>query len=656
MTEAIFIEIMRQLNEAVTAATVIVAASLLMYNLTRGLRDRVTRSSAVLLGCVTIIYIGDVFVSLARTNSAAESWLRVEWIGIALAPTALFHLSDALLSTTGLISRGRRRRIVRILYLYSITFMIAATFTDLIVHNLIATPIVMMQAGPLFPVYTAFYIVATGFAFNNVLRARRRCLTTATHRRMSFLLFALITPAIGIFPFSLLFDQPTGSNSAAIWTLINLGNIAIILMLIFMAYPLAFFGPNKPDRVIKTELLSFMLRGPVLGVVVLLVILWVPRFQPMGFPSAELTPFFAVAAVLCLQWLYTYLMPFLERRLIYTDDQQEAKEIRTLSERLLTTADARQLLETLLASVCDYLRVPSAFLASFNPSGIQLEQRVGSLQPATGTLETIDIATLTTPPDGSDPDHKSPPLVSWQSFWLVPLYSTRGNGHSGKMIGFVGMWARSPQPDLEPEEQAVFDLLYDRMAHILDDMQLQQEVFIGLEAVIQETAQVRRVPEALSRGYVPRITQLTQSLAEPNADSLAKDADFVDAVKQALREYWGGPRLTDERLLKLKIVTQAMQENENNAGKAVRSVLSKAIERLKPAGARNMTATEWTLYNILDMRFVQGRKVRDVVMQLAMSEADLYRKQNIAIQRVADEIAGMERMTSASTTELSTQP
>ncbi|MBX3085882.1 MAG: hypothetical protein KF716_29875 [Anaerolineae bacterium] len=661
MTEAIFIEIMRQLNEAVTAATVIVAVSLLMYNLTRGLRDRVTRSSAVLLGCVTVIYIGDVFVSLTRTNGSMESWLRLEWIGLAFAPTALFHLSDALLSTTGLISRGRRRRIVRILYLYSTIFLIAATFTDLIVHNLIATPIVMMQAGPLFPIYAAFFVVATGFAFNNVLRARRRCLTTATHRRMTYLLFALITPAIGIFPFSLFFDQPTGSNSAAIWTVINLGNIGIILMLIFMAYPLAFFGPNKPDRVIKAELLSFMLRGPVLGVVVLLVILWVPRLQVVGFPAAELTPFFAVAAVLCLQWSYAYILPFLERRLIYTDDQQEAKEIRTLSERLLTTADAHQLLETLLASVCDYLRVPSAFVASFNPSGIHLEQRVGSLQPASGMLDTIDIPALASNAQqanentNSDSPSRMPVLVSWQSFWIVPLFSTRGNGHSGQMNGLMGMWARSPQPDLEPEEQAVFDLLYDRMAHIIDDMQLQQEVFAGLEAVIQETAQVRRVPEPLSRGYVPKLNQLTQSLAEPNADSLAKDADFVDAVKQALREYWGGPRLTDERLLKLRIVTEAMKENENNAGKAVRAVLSKAIERLKPAGARNLTATEWTLYNILDMRFVQGRKVRDVVMQLAMSEADLYRKQNIAIQRVADEIAGMERMTTAPSTELSTQ-
>jgi N-terminal 7TM region of histidine kinase len=650
MTEALLNELMRQINEAVTAATVIVAASLLMYNLTRGLRDRVTRSSAALLGCVTVIYVGDVFVSLSQTPETIANWLRLEWIGIAFAPTALFHLSDALLATTGMISRGRRRRIVRVLYLYSITFLIAATFTDLLVRGVIVKPVAMMQAGPLFPVYLAYFILATGFAFNNVLRARRRCLTTATHRRMTYLLFALVTPALGIFPFSLLFSQPSAAGSIALWLLINLGNIGIILMLVFMAYPLAFFGPNKPDRVIKTELLSFMLRGPVLGVAVLLVILFVPRLQGLGIPAVQLTPFFAVAAVLCLQWLYTYLMPYLERRLIYTDDQQEAKEIRTLSERLLTTADARQLLEAILASVCDYLRVPSAFVASFSTSGSRVEQKVGALQPAPSTLETTNFATVISTAQAAFAangigDVARAALISWQSYWIVPLYSTRGNGHAGQLIGVMGMWARSSQPDLLPEEQQAFDVLHQRTSRILDDMQLQQEVFASLEAVIEETARVQQVPDQLRRGYVPRMTQLTQA-----AGGMAESPEFVDAVKQALRDYWGGPRLTDERLLRLTLVTQAMQDNDNNPAKAVRAVLLKAIERLRPEGARSMTGTEWTLYNILDMRFVQGRKVRDVVMQLAMSEADLYRKQNIAIQRVADEISGMERSALSSPT------
>jgi hypothetical protein len=42
------------------------------------------------------------------------------------------------------------------------------------------------------------------------------------------------------------------------------------------------------------------------------------------------------------------------------------------------------------------------------------------------------------------------------------------------------------------------------------------------------------------------------------------------------------------------------------------------------------------------MKFLEGRKVREVASRLAMSEADLYRKQKIAIETVSKVIIGME--------------
>ena len=63
---------------------------------------------------------------------------------------------------------------------------------------------------------------------------------------------------------------------------------------------------------------------------------------------------------------------------------------------------------------------------------------------------------------------------------------------------------------------------------------------------------------------------------------------------------------------------------------------------MSPAeGERRFTA-EWILYNILEMKILEGRKVRDVAMRLAMSEADLYRKQRVAFEQVAQAIADME--------------
>jgi hypothetical protein len=50
------------------------------------------------------------------------------------------------------------------------------------------------------------------------------------------------------------------------------------------------------------------------------------------------------------------------------------------------------------------------------------------------------------------------------------------------------------------------------------------------------------------------------------------------------------------------------------------------------------------------LRFVQGYKVRDVATRLVMSEADLYRKQRVAVEQVARVLADMERSAKESQT------
>ncbi len=70
--------------------------------------------------------------------------------------------------------------------------------------------------------------------------------------------------------------------------------------------------------------------------------------------------------------------------------------------------------------------------------------------------------------------------------------------------------------------------------------------------------------------------------------------------------------------------------------------LSTAIERLRPDGERKLTAPEWLLYNILEMKFLRGEKVRQVAIRLAVSESDFYRKQRVAIENLASILVEME--------------
>ncbi|MCB0083079.1 MAG: hypothetical protein KDE47_19195, partial [Caldilineaceae bacterium] len=71
--------------------------------------------------------------------------------------------------------------------------------------------------------------------------------------------------------------------------------------------------------------------------------------------------------------------------------------------------------------------------------------------------------------------------------------------------------------------------------------------------------------------------------------------------------------------------------------------MGNAIAKMRPEGKQNLSAPEWLLYNILEMRFIEGRKVREIADRLAMSESDLYRKQRVAIGQIARLLTEMEQ-------------
>jgi hypothetical protein len=49
------------------------------------------------------------------------------------------------------------------------------------------------------------------------------------------------------------------------WTIATLSNIAVTLLLVIMAYAVAYYGVSLPDRVIKGRLFQWLLRGPVVA-------------------------------------------------------------------------------------------------------------------------------------------------------------------------------------------------------------------------------------------------------------------------------------------------------------------------------------------------------------------------------------------------------
>jgi hypothetical protein len=185
---------------------------------------------------------------------------------------------------------------------------------------------------------------------------------------------------------------------------------------------------------------------------------------------------------------------------------------------------------------------------------------------------------------------------------------------------------------MDKDQRDAVWLLADRAALALEDRQLQQRVFRSLEDLQPQIDMLQRM-RAAGR-YDARASILT--------DPLPQESDLADWVKDALTHYWGGPKLTNSPLMKLKIVQMLAEEYEGNTPNALRALLRKAVDQVKPEGERRFTS-EWILYNILEMKFIEGRKVREVAGRLAMSEADLYRKQRVAVEAVARAILDMEQ-------------
>jgi hypothetical protein len=478
--------------------------------------------------------------------------------------------------------------------------------------------------------FTVYYIGIMIWAGYNFMRAFSRMLTRSGQRRMLYLMAGATAPALGSYPY-LLF----GSDLAAKYTLFFWGsafviNVLVAVLVVVMAYAVAFFGVSWPDRVVKSRLFKWLLRGPVTASLALAVITIVRRaglyFE--GEPYSGFVPLSMVVTVLLFEHAVTLFSPLWERLLFYGRDHAELQLLQNIEERLLTRGDLQQFLETVLAAVRDHLQSPCAFVAALDGDELTLSVVAGNR--ALLEKEDLDEALELINHNGESDRHE----FTWGGFWILPLHQRRGNGDRDEvrpLLGLLGVARKVDHPMDKDQHDAVW-LLADRAALALEDRQLQQRVFRSLEDLQPQIDMLQRM-RAAGR-YDARASILTEPLPH--------ESDLADWVKDALTHYWGGPKLTNSPLIKLKIVQMLAEEYEGNTPNALRALLRKAVDQVKPEGERRFTS-EWILYNILEMKFIEGRKVREVAGRLAMSEADLYRKQRVAVEAVARAILDMEQ-------------
>lgn len=618
--------VLETLNQILYAAVAITAIALLMYTTGFNFKDRIVQTFALILLCVVLIYTGETIAAVSNKPEYIQLWLQLKWFGLVMLPAVYLHFSDALLTLSGRPSRGRRKSLVWLTYLITGAAAILVFF-GITTGGLSSekAPMYYLARNQLTFFFGVFYIVVMAMVSYNLIRAMIRTATKTGLRRMIYLLAG--ATAIAFSSIIFLFH---GNNWFSIhphwfWFLSILASSVTIFFMIVMTYTVSFFGVLWTDRQIKSRLFRWLLRGPFTAAIVLGLTTVARRYgELLGDSYIYYVPMVMVGGTLLLQYAINLFSPYIEKSFFWGDDREDLETIQSLQDRMLTTRDLYQFLETTAALISDRLPVSGGFIALLEGESVTKSVSTGDQK----AIEAINI-------DGKfikdvqenlvDQDG----LIEWQGLFLVPLEYAFEDGTS-RLLG-LGGFVKNDIREVEEEDRDAILQLAGRATLAIKDHAIQKQVIESLSALQTEVDYLQNIRAASSFN----MDQL-RNIEQPELPE-----GMASWVKDALTHYWGGPKLTNNPLMQLKVVEEESENLDGNRTNALRSVLTEAIEMIKPSGERKFTS-EWLLYNILELKFLQGKKVREVARKLAVSEADLYRKQKIAIESVAQKIAGME--------------
>jgi hypothetical protein len=612
-------------------SVLVVTFSLVFYIASRNWRNGVAQATVLMLAGVVVVYSGDVLLDKAQRLSTQHFLLRAQWFGIALVPAAYLHLSDALLTSVGYQSL-RRWWVVLTGYAAALIFFLLAAAGDLLVRGGQQNgPVTQFDAGPLFSLFAVAFTIATAGGIYNVHRARLRSHTSAARRRLTYLGFSILAPALGVFPYLVFARLGQTLPPALLLLLSNIANLGVAVMILVLAYSVAFQGVLLPDRVVKQDFIRWVLIGPFVGVTIVLCFQVLPALEVVfGLPRDTIVIFGVMIFTVFMPNFIDYLRPRLEGLLLW-QDRDQIRWLRRIDRRVFTHSDLRRLLENTLVTICGAMHAESGFVAAPEAGGAIVKASAGPRHvikhflhehPLMALLEEAKSCPVR--PRGITPEASS--FLSVDGYCLLPLHAA-----SGEFLGIVAVACSSN--GLTLDVRRLIGALAHQMELALENVQLQDQIYTALRGITPEMQTLQQISAQPETASPASLEQLAPDVALlPNFDQL---------VKSALDHYWGGPKLSESPLLGLRTVRRSL-ETGGSSTKALQAVLREAIENLRPDDQLEPTAQEWVLYNVLHLRFLQGLRIREIAARLAMSESDFYRKQRVAIEEVARQIALME--------------
>ena len=616
------IPVLRTLSEVLTAAVAMTAFSMLLFSLQFVRRKRVLAWTSVpLFICIVLIYSADALETVAVGDEAHLLWEKLQWTGLIFLPSLALFFTSPLPGMTGRQVGTLGKCFVGASLLGSVYFTVRLwqdkLFAGMRTITNVGTTMIHSSETVYFWIFCVFSL-AVMFEFLNVAFLRTK--THASRRRMLYLILGVAGVLAGSFPL-LLFGSGLliSQHPVVFWTLSVIGNALVTAMVLLLAYSVTNFSVPWSDRLSRLRMLEWILRGPVTASLTLWIVTMINRTSDtLGLRVAGLNTFATVFAIIVLEYLAGLAMPFIERSSLVGLGKEDYAIFRDFQGMMVFKPELETFLEALTGALCDRFQARNGFFAVMDESG-----KVDSMIAAGGSEQIPENLLASLPAyfaeNGDGPYHEEQ--------WVIFPVISRAH-ETAVFLGVLGL--SDPSAMIESENGRA--TLEDALGNACTVLRQRRYLTTAFQVLRGSTAS--DVKNSFRSGSVL------------NDQSLLTDDTEVENVtawtKDALSHYWGGPRLSDSPLLELEVVKSTAEEMNDTPTNALRSVLKKALEKLRPEGERAYNG-EWTLYNIIDLKFFEKEKVKDIVRRLAMSEADFYRKQKVAVEAMAKEIIRMEQ-------------
>lgn len=584
-----------------------------------------TAVTAWLAACTLWVIAAYFFQGALALNMEPSpfSWMRI--LIVFIVPLWI-HLTFLLLPPS-MRANWMRWGIVPLGYVLAIVLALLSFFTDLLFVGQVGEPLYTntLEAGPAY--YLILPLLALGFGISlwNLWRARRANLNPALAGQFNALLAATLMASFAgaIVAFGTL-------NGFRIPFLIpDIGYFAGVFL---FGYTVARYNATLEGRPIDRDFAYTLLVVGSLTIFYCLIV-WVFYFVgQVPFLVLALT----VVGTVMANSLFDRLRLTLDRVFYQRQFQRLRSNLRGLAHEAGTGQTLTQRLNTILASMCRFLRIRRGFIAIRRGDQFVVEathdaQTLAQTFPYQ-TLAATEIIGLVLPARKNLQEMKL----------LIPLFA------DGVQIGAIVLGERENATPYSDADMELLEDLGDQVAHVIHGVAAQEENAARLNDLVQDfRARERALQLEVDRMLAERAMPKPAQAGEWDEEKL------VPLVEDALRNLHDLPYLGEHALAQLRVVQTRVEQRRDGTpstfldrGKALGETLTEAVNELRPdtplPKGVQVPPREWHLYIILHDSYVEGETNRDIMSKLYISEGTFNRTRRRALRAAAKSIGEME--------------